>query len=307
MVHTPGHVRKILKTAEQHMSSMTPDTQVSARTYMAAWLAAGACLQGIDVLLNDKADSFFALVRPPGHHALSDKAGGFCIFNNIAIAARYAMKTYGLERILVIDWDIHHGNGINDIFYNEDRLYYYSTHDTELYPYSGHAAEIGGGAGQGYTMNIPLTREMTDDNMVYLYRNTLLPVLSGYRPELIMVAAGFDAHADDPIGKSGFSETVYGRITQLIIDFYTLANKPLPPLFFSLEGGYDPRSLTLSVKSVLTVLCGNRCDIEPAEHAPADVMAVVEKMMNLHVQFGVVDQNENPLPSSSENGARQMD
>jgi acetoin utilization deacetylase AcuC-like enzyme len=289
MVHTPGHVRRILKTAEQYMSSMAPDTQVSAKTYMAAWLAAGACLQGVGMLMGGAVDAFFALVRPPGHHALAGSAGGFCIFNNLAIAARFAMNSHGVKRILVIDWDIHHGNGINDLFYDERSLYYYSTHDTELYPYSGHPTDTGTSHGMGYTMNIPITRDMTDDDMVYLYKKTLLPVLSGYRPELILVAAGFDAHADDPIGKSGFSENLYGRITRLLIDFYDLAGISLPPVLFSLEGGYDPRSLTRSVKSVLNALCGADHHIDPTEHASVDAMAIADEVMKIHARYGIVD------------------
>lgn len=287
-VHTPGHVRRILKTAEQRMSSMAPDTQVSARTYMAAWLAAGACIQGIDLLFNDSVDAFFALVRPPGHHALADRAGGFCIFNNIAIAARYAMKRFGLERILVIDWDIHHGNGINDLFYNERRLYYYSTHDLLLYPYSGRTQDVGDGPGRGYTMNIPIPREMTDDDMVYLYNQTLLPVLSGYRPQLIMVAAGFDAHADDPIGKCGFTENIYGRIIRLVMDFFLRGGRPMPPLFLALEGGYDPRALTATVRTVLMALIENGIFLKPPDSADAPVMERIRDIGSIHTPYGII-------------------
>ncbi len=288
MVHTPGHVLRILKTAEQRMSSMTPDTQVSAGTYMAAWLAAGACIHGIDMLMDKTLDAFFALVRPPGHHALADRAGGFCIFNNIAIAARYAMKRYELERILVIDWDIHHGNGINDLFYDECRVYYFSTHDTALYPYSGFAGDTGSGPGRGCTMNIPLVREMTDDDMVYLYSRTLLPLLSGYRPELIMVAAGFDAHDDDPLGKNHFTEGIYGRITRMILDFFCHSERVLPPLFFALEGGYEPRSLTASVRSVFTALTGNGISANPPEMAAEKIMGLLREIMTIHQPYGFI-------------------
>ena len=287
-VHTPGHVRRILKTAEQRMSSMAPDTRVCSKTYMAAWLAAGACIQGIDMLMTGALNAFFALVRPPGHHALADRAGGFCIFNNIAIAARHAMKRFELERILVIDWDIHHGNGINDLFYDDPRLYYYSTHDTGLYPYSGDAGDTGNGPGSGFTMNIPLRREMADDDMVYLYEQTLLPVLSGYNPQLIMLAAGFDAHADDPLGKNAFTENVYGRITRLVIDFYKNGGRPLPMLFLALEGGYDPRSLKASVRSVLAALLGDRIFPNPPDTAPPDLMGLVEKIRMIHQPYGIL-------------------
>ena len=288
-VHTPGHVRRVLQTATQHISSMAPDTQVSAESYMAAWLAAGACLQGIDRLMDNTLDAFFALVRPPGHHAQAAKAEGFCIFNNIAIAARYAMTAYGITRILVVDWDIHHGNGINDLFYNDCRLYYYSTHDTSLYPYTGFAGDTGEGAGLGCTMNIPLARKMNDDDIVCLYGHTLLPVLSGYKPELIMVAAGFDAHADDPVGKCDFTESIYGRITGLIMNYFTRAAKPIPPLFFALEGGYDLRALTCSIQSVLTVLlnCGILPEDPPGKTSP-ETRAIIREVLEIHKQYGVI-------------------
>lgn len=288
MVHTAGHVRRILKTAEHRITSMAPDTQVSARSYMAAWLAVGACLQGIDLLMEKTVDSFFALVRPPGHHALSNKAGGFCIFNNIAIAARYAMKTYDLNRIVVIDWDIHHGNGINDLFYDQNNVYYFSTHDTELYPYSGFVEETGTGPGLGYTMNIPLDRELADSDMIHIYQNMLLPVLAGYTPQLIMVAAGFDAHSSDPIGKSAFTEHVYGRITQMIIDFYIRAGKPLPPFFFALEGGYDPRSLKQSVHSVLTALTENDTSASYLEPISESALAIINTVATTHKPYGII-------------------
>ena len=290
MVHTPGHVRRILKTAEQRISSMAPDTQVSARTYMAAWLAAGACIRGVDMLMAPSVDAFFALVRPPGHHALADKAGGFCIFNNIAIAARHAMKTHGLRRILVVDWDIHHGNGINDLFYKDNKVYYYSTHDPGLYPYSGYVTETGEGEGLGYTMNIGLVREMTDDDMIRLYEQTLRPAIKGYDPEMIMVAAGFDAHTDDPVGKSAFSENLYGRITRGIIEWSEKPGGSRPPLFFALEGGYDPRALTRSVASVFEALCtpGETERPEAPETPPEHVASLVRAVIDTHLPYGII-------------------
>ncbi len=293
MVHTPGHVRRILKTAEQRISSMAPDTQVSARTYMAAWLAAGACIRGVDMLMAPSVDAFFALVRPPGHHALADRAGGFCIFNNIAIAARHAMKIHGLRRILVVDWDIHHGNGINDLFYNDNKVYYYSTHDPGLYPYSGYVTETGAGEGLGYTMNIGLVREMTDDDMIRLYEQTLRPAIKGYDPEMIMVAAGFDAHADDPVGKSAFSENLYGRITRGIIEWSEKPGGTRPPLFFALEGGYEPRALTRSVASVFEALCKpGKIEtpeaLKASETPPDHVAPLIRTVIDTHLPYGII-------------------
>ncbi len=288
LVHTPAHVNRILKTAEQRITSLAPDTPVSAKSYLAAWLAVGGCLQGIDLLMENTCDAFFALVRPPGHHATADRAGGFCIFNNLAIAARYAAARYGIERILIIDWDVHHGNGLNDIFHEDGGIYYYSTHDLMLYPYSGPMEDTGRGAGAGCTMNIPLVRDMTDDDMVYLYARTLLPVIAGYKPQLIMVAAGFDAHADDPVGHHRFSELLYGRITRLLMDAREAAGTPAPPLFFTLEGGYDPRSLTRSVHAVLSALTGDEIAALVPETASDDVVAIVDAVLTIHRPYGVI-------------------
>lgn len=287
-VHTAEHIRRILKTAEQNTTILAPDTPVSAKSYLAAWLAVGGCLQGIDMLMDGTFDALFALVRPPGHHATADRAGGFCIFNNLALAARYAAARYSIERTLVIDWDVHHGNGINDIFYEDRGVYYYSTHDTMLYPYSGDLQETGRGPGEGYTMNIPLFREMTDDDMVYLYHHTLLPVIAGYRPQLILVAAGFDAHADDPIGRCRFSELIFGRIARMLIDARVEAGTPGPPFLFALEGGYEPRALTRSVHSVLSALTGDLILELLPESASPEVLARIDAVRSIHLPFGVM-------------------
>lgn len=286
-VHTPSHIKRIMMTASQRMSSLAPDTPVSSQTYLSAWLAVGACLQGIDALMAGAVDAFFALVRPPGHHALPDRACGFCIFNNIGIAARYAADRYALSRILIVDWDIHHGNGLNDLFYSEKGVFYFSTHDPMLYPYSGTAEQTGEDAGLGYTMNIPIDRSFTDNDMVYLYDQTLVSAITGYRPQLIMVAAGFDAHADDPIGRSRFSETLYGRITRRIMDARNKTGEA-PPLFFSLEGGYHPLSLAKSVKSVLTALTDDRFDAPAPTEPGATVMQLAGYIRGIHEKYGVL-------------------
>jgi acetoin utilization deacetylase AcuC-like enzyme len=284
-IHTPAHVRRILKTAEIRMTSLAPDTPVSAGTHIAAWLAAGACLQGVDLLINRQCEAFFAAIRPPGHHALPDRSSGFCVFNNIAVAAAYAMECHNLKRVLIADWDVHHGNGLNDIFYESSRVFYYSTHDPMLYPYSGEPGQTGSGPGRGYTMNVPISREFTDDDMVYIYKNTLVPAIKGFKPEIIMVAAGFDAHGDDPIGRCSFSENLYARLTRLIME-----SAEAVPLFFALEGGYEPLALTRCVKNVLAELTADQGIYPEPDTVAAGKGSdkLVDKIKKIHVPLGVI-------------------
>lgn len=285
-IHTPAHIKRILKTAEQRITSLAPDTPISAESCYAAWLAAGACINGIDSLMTKTCEAFFAFVRPPGHHALPDRASGFCIFNNIAIAAQYAMDRYALKRILVIDWDIHHGNGIHDIFYDSDNVLYLSTHDLMMYPYTGEINQTGRGKGLGYTVNIPILREFTDDDMLYLYQEILRPLVSAYRPQLIMVAAGFDAHAGDPIGRSRLTRSFYAGVTRLLINLSALTDNP--PLFYALEGGYQQRALADSIGAILTELTEDLASMPPMSPGQA-VKELIAQIKNIHLPFGVIN------------------
>lgn len=265
LVHTPVYINKVLKTAEHEFTSLAAQTPASARTYLSAWLAAGSCLAGIEALMSGRCGICLCLVRPPGHHAQADRAAGFCVFNNLAIAARYAIQQYGLERVLIIDWDVHHGNGIQDIFYQERAVFYFSTHDMLLYPFTGDFSETGRGEGAGYTLNIPLPREAADDDLLYIYGAVLSPLLAAYRPQLILVSAGFDAHKQDPIGRLSLSAKVYGKLTALILGLGAGA-KGLP-ILFSLEGGYEPNALADCVREVLVALTA---DPRPAEISAAE-------------------------------------
>lgn len=287
-VHTQAHIRKILKTAEQHITSLAPDTPASARSYMAAWLAAGACIQGVDLLTDNSCEAFFALVRPPGHHALPDRSAGFCIFNNIAVAAMYALSRRGLNRVFIVDWDVHHGNGLNDIFYEDENVYYYSTHDLMLYPYSGEPGQTGAGRAEGYTMNIPIPRHFTDDDMVHVYRKTLLPAVKGFSPDMIMVAAGFDAHSDDPIGRNRFSEDLYARLTGLILAVCREEGNNIP-FFLALEGGYEPLALVRCVRGVLSELVRGRTGISENQGEPSqEAEDLVRQIRKIHQPYGVM-------------------
>lgn len=285
LVHTPSYIEKVLKTADHISSSLAPDTPTSAKTYMAAWLAVGACIKGLDALLSGRCDVCFSLIRPPGHHALPNRAGGFCIFNNLGVTARYAMNEHGLRRILIIDWDTHHGNGLNDLFYGEKEVLYLSSHDIGLYPYGGDWEETGESEGQGYTINLPVPRALEDQEFLRLYHEILGPLFRRFNPELILIAAGFDAHQDDPVGRSRLTERAFRGMTRLILDLSVEIEKP--PILFALEGGYDPSALTRSVKGVLETLTGQGRETLSADGETDRVGRLLEKARRIHGKFGV--------------------
>ncbi|MFH0960739.1 MAG: histone deacetylase [Pseudomonadota bacterium] len=250
--HSPKYIDLIMSTAEKDFTPLSSDTFVSAKSYMAAWLAAGAGISAVDALMNGEVQACFSLVRPPGHHALADRAGGFCIFNNVGIAAKHAIDRYGLERILIIDWDVHHGNALQELFYRDCKVFYFSSHYMGWYPNTGTWDETGEDAGAGYTVNIPVPKDLEDDDIIHLYQNVLNPIVRKYKPQLIMIAAGFDAHERDPLGRTHLTEKAYRALTQIILQMSETGNGA--PLFFSLEGGYDSRALSESIREVLDML-----------------------------------------------------
>jgi len=252
MAHTPTYIDLIMSTAERDFTPLSSDTFVSAKSYIAAWLAVGAGISAVDALMGEEVRACFSLVRPPGHHALADRAGGFCIFNNIGIAAKYAVEKYGLDRILIIDWDIHHGNALQDLFYRDSKVLYFSSHYMGWYPNTGDWDETGEADGAGYTVNVPVPKELEDDDITYLYQNVLNRIVRKYKPQFIIVAAGFDAHERDPLGRTHLTEKAYRTLTQIVLQMSDAGNGV--PIFFSLEGGYDNRALAESIREVLDML-----------------------------------------------------
>lgn len=285
MVHTTSYIKKVLKTADQTFTNLAPDTPASAMTYLASWLAVGGCLKGLDEILSGSNDACFALVRPPGHHARVDGAGGFCIFNNLGVTARYAIMHHHLERVLIVDWDVHHGNGINDLFHEEEKVLYFSTHDILLYPYTGNFEDVGKKAGEGYTVNLPISREMEDDDFLYVYNQVMIPMIVRYRPQLILVAAGFDGHHDDPIGKCRFTAEMYSRLTALLLKGREMAGNP--PLLLALEGGYQPSGLAQCVGEVLGCLRHAKTGGEISEPQSDIALEIVQKAKGIHKKFGL--------------------
>jgi acetoin utilization deacetylase AcuC-like enzyme len=270
-VHDPKYVDRIAATAGHPEVHLDADTSTSARTYEVALLAAGGVLAAIDAVM-DGLSNAFALVRPPGHHAERDRAMGFCIFNNIAIGAHYALSKHKMERVLIIDWDLHHGNGTQHAFYADQRVLYFSTHQYPFYPGTGHYTEIGEGKGKGYTVNIPLSAGCEDADYANIMRHCLRPIALEYEPQLVLVSAGFDIYHHDPLGGMAVTEQGFARLTDIIMEIADTVCEG--KVVMTLEGGYNLEGEALSVKEVVRQLAGKgtldrgKCEKEEAEEYP---------------------------------------
>ncbi len=248
-IHSPAYIDLIASTAGKPHVQLDMDTSTCAKSYEAALLAAGGLLELIKVVMQEKFNNGFALVRPPGHHAERDKAMGFCLFNNVAIGAQYALKTFSLERILIVDWDVHHGNGTQNSFYENSSVLYFSTHRHAFYPGTGAATEVGKGKGEGFNVNVPLSPGVGDAEYGIIFEEILKPIALEYRPQLILVSAGFDIHYLDPLGGMGVSEKGFARMTQILMEI--AEDTAQGKLVFTLEGGYNIIAQRRSVKAVL--------------------------------------------------------
>lgn len=233
------------------------DTAVSSDSVNAAYLAAGAAINAVETLFpspskRESARRAFALVRPPGHHAEHDRAMGFCLFNNIAIAAAHAIEHLGCQRVLIVDWDVHHGNGTQNMFYDRRDVLYFSSHQSPLYPGTGALEAVGTGAGEGFTVNAPMPAGTDDADMVALYQRLLVPIADAYQPDLVLVSAGFDAHHDDPLAGISMTERGFASLCRMMRDIADRHAKGRLALL--LEGGYSLTALTRSVEACLRTL-----------------------------------------------------
>ncbi len=247
-VHAETHYRFVRDAIRRgvRMLDTDGDTYASSGSFDAALLAAGAVIAGVDAVVGGPLKNVFCAVRPPGHHAESNKVMGFCLFNNIAIGARYAQSAHGVERVAIIDWDVHHGNGTQEIFYKDKSVLFISTHQYPFYPGSGSREERGEGEGFEYTLNIPMAAGCGETEYVEAFRRDILPMLDGYRPDLIMISAGFDAHRDDPLANMRLTEESFGMFTEMMME---AAEKYCKGKIVSvLEGGYNLEALALSVE-----------------------------------------------------------
>ena len=253
-IHSPEHVARIAATAGQPFNSLDPDTGASARSYEAALLAAGAVVEATRQVAAKVAGNGFALVRPPGHHAERDRTKGFCLFNNVAVAAAFALDELSLRRVLIVDWDLHHGNGTQNSFYRDDRVLYFSTHMFPYFPGSGTLSENGAGHGEGYTVNVPLSGGQNDAAYAAIFNQVLVPVARQYEPELILVSAGYDIYHGDPLGTMAVSEAGFAYLTRVVGE---LASELCEGrLVLSLEGGYSLQGLRDGVLASLGELAG---------------------------------------------------
>lgn len=249
-VHPLAYVRAIEAVCDAGGGMLDPDTVASPKSAWVARLAAGASVRAVEAVCAGEADWAFALVRPPGHHATRTKAMGFCIFNNIAIAAEAARQRFGVRRPLILDWDVHHGNGTQDIFYEDAGVFYCSVHQWPSYPGTGAAEERGRGAGLGATLNLPLPPGSGDAEYIAALRDRFLPAAEAFQPDLILVSAGFDAHHLDPLAQMEVTTEGFRAMASLAME----AARRTPAkgrLVACLEGGYHPQALGQSVVAVM--------------------------------------------------------
>ncbi|MDB5107527.1 MAG: histone deacetylase family protein [Candidatus Binatus sp.] len=275
LCHRPEYISTVERTASLDRFDFDPDTHSSRDTYATALLAAGGVLTAVETVLDGAADNAFALVRPPGHHALPSRAMGFCFFNSVAIAAQWLVEVRGLKRVMIIDWDLHHGNGSQDIFYESPEVLYTSTHQFPHYPGTGSLHEIGYGAGLGYTINAPMPAEFGDPEYLRVFDRLILPIGRQFKPEFILVSAGFDCHFRDPLGAMRVTEDGFAAMTRRI---KRLAAECCDgKLVAALEGGYDFEALGDSGRIVLEEM-GRYSDqpIPPASGGDR-VMPIIER------------------------------
>jgi acetoin utilization deacetylase AcuC-like enzyme len=273
-VHTEAHVDRIAAT-EGRTVRFDPDTQAGPRSYRAALLAAGAVVDAVDRAMEGECDRAFCAVRPPGHHAETDRAMGFCLFNNVAVGAAHALAR-GLERVLVIDFDVHHGNGTQEIFYRDPRVLYLSTHEFPFYPGTGAVDEVGEGAGRGFTVNLPLPAGCGDAEYALVYREVAEAVAGAFDPQIVLVSAGFDAHASDPLAGMRLTERGFASVMRSCLR--AAAGAARGRTVVVLEGGYDLDATGASTATVVAALVAE--DAGPGRAIPATPLA--EELVSGH-------------------------
>jgi acetoin utilization deacetylase AcuC-like enzyme len=277
-VHPAAYIESIERLAAAGGGHLDADTLMSSGSFEAALHAAGGAVAMVERLVSSGPGAVgFSAHRPPGHHALPGRAMGFCLFNSVAVAARHAVAALGLRRVLILDWDVHHGNGTNDIFTADPEVLFISIHQSPLYPGTGWASDLGSGRGHGYTVNLPVPPGSGDAEFVSLVRDVVIPLGRLYEPQLILISAGFDAHADDPLADCRVSEAGFAAMAGLIRDLAATVSAPTGGV---LEGGYDVRALAGSVAVTMDVLAGGDAG-PPASQTTEPVPLAREALVRL--------------------------
>jgi acetoin utilization deacetylase AcuC-like enzyme len=256
LVHAKKHLETIKTAWDRGFTALAADTPISEESYRIALLAAGGVLTGVDRIMAGEVRNGMALVRPPGHHATPTQAMGFCLFNNVAIGARYIQKRYGIEKVLIVDWDLHHGNGTQEAFYDDPSVLYFSTHEYPHYPGTGSYHENGEGAGKGFTINVPMRAGTPADEFLKKFRESIYERALEFSPGFILISAGFDAHRADPLGDLMLTESSYAEMTEVVLDIADRCSSGR--VLSALEGGYNLSALALSVEAHLRAMLGHK-------------------------------------------------
>lgn len=289
LVHSGEYIASIQAISKRGGGWLDGDTVTSSGSYKAAAYAVGGVIKAVDTVMTE-GGSVYALVRPPGHHATTNQAMGFCLFNNVAITTRYALKKYNLSRIAIIDFDVHHGNGTQGIFYGDPQVLYISPHEYPLYPGTGDAEETGSGEGKGTTVNIPMPPGCGDIEYLRVFNEVVAPAVRKFKPELILVSAGYDPHWSDSLALMDVTVTGFARMAEII---KKVADEVCPGrLVFALEGGYPLKVLAASVKATFDVLLGEKNIDDPIGPPPPgskirgpkppDISDVIETLRKVH-------------------------
>lgn len=281
-IHPAVHLLRLGQVDGRHVQ-LDPDTRTSPESWSAAVLAAGASVDAVEAVLSGEFQTAFAMVRPPGHHAEPCKAMGFCLLNNVAIAAAAAVAR-GCERVLVVDFDVHHGNGTQSAFWDRRDVLFQSVHQGEFYPGTGQADELGGAGAEGFNVNVPIPPASNDGDYRDVFERVLLPIAEAYQPQLVLVSAGFDAHRDDPLGGMLLSDRAYASMTRSLLSVAERWSEGR--MVMVLEGGYAPEAVMRSSRACIEVMNGAPVEeVSAPTPASSEVQGIVDAVRALHAPY----------------------